>query len=71
MNQDNSVILVLFGSLVYFVIIYMLIRGAVSSANKEMSQHIQFLARLKMREMKKNGHTFEEIQEDIDQVYKK
>lgn len=51
----------LIGALVSLIILYYIIKDAVRSGTKEMRQQLALQNNLKMQEMKKSGHTDDEL----------
>jgi hypothetical protein len=62
------------GIIIQAVILYYVVKGAVSDATKRYSaetiNQIKLLNRLKIRELQKSGVSNEELQKDIDFVFK-
>jgi hypothetical protein len=52
------------------LIFYLLIKGGVRAGNKDLLNQIHLLNRFKMRELKNSGVTDEEIQSEINIVFK-
>jgi hypothetical protein len=53
------------------IVIYFVVRAAVSSANKDLSKEMKLMNQFMMRQLKNTGSTSEDVQADIDHVYKK
>ena len=62
------------GAIVQCIILYFVIKGAVSGAvqknSEEILKQIKLSNQLKFRELHKAGVSKEELQSDIDKVYK-
>jgi hypothetical protein len=66
--EANDIPFMLFIGILSLIIFYYIIRGAVSSGTKELKDQLRLQNKLKVREMKREGYTNEEIMEDIKAI---
>jgi hypothetical protein len=69
-GQTEMIIIAVLSIPIQLLIFYLLIKGGVRAGNKDLLNQIHLLNRFKMRELKNSGVTDEEIQSEINIVFK-
>ena len=63
MEFDELLPYILIGAIIWAIIMYLIISGAVRSGTKSQTAFLRMLFRMKAKEMKKQGFTYDQIKE--------
>lgn len=64
-KQDDLIMFLIFSAVIFFFLLYLVIRSAVSKETKETVKELRRFNRLKYLDLKKQGVTDEEIAHEI------
>lgn len=72
MDSSESLVYIVVGTIIWLVILYTIINLAVKSAGRYQSHNIKMLLRMKAKQMRKQGFSYQEIRDlytDEDEAF--